>query len=210
MLIRTAVSFVIYIGKNYHNAATSLYRLVSSVIHADLVDASTHMPATSQNQELFSTPWQSLPGRQATPTKALLETSQQGTSSARTYPLSELGLATRTGDVNNDGFNDVVLTTWENRLRIWFHNPTCHELQERRDIALGPYPTDLEIADLNGDTRNDIVVLHSGSTRGEHIPGTISILFQSAGGLATEPITYTVGFEPAPHCHRRCDRRWSA
>jgi hypothetical protein len=153
-------------------------------------------PATSQNQDISSTPWQPLPVTHAAPAPVTLDLSQQAEASARKYPLFESGVAVRVGDVNDDGLNDVVLATSENRLRVWIQNPGCHELQERRDMLLGPYPNDLAVADLNGDTRKDIVVLHTGVYRGEHVPGSISILLQSPAGLATEPITYTVGVNP--------------
>jgi hypothetical protein len=154
-------------------------------------------PAISQSADVPSTSWSELPPaharRAAATTRA---TPTQTSSTAHTYPLFEQGLAVRTGDVNHDGLNDVVLTTWEDRLRVWIQNPACHGLQERQDITLGPYPIDLAIADLNGDTRNDVVVVHSSHYRGEHVPGSVSILLQSPAGLATNPISYTVGANP--------------
>jgi hypothetical protein len=121
----------------------------------------------------------------------------QTLASSRAYPLYEQGIAVRVGDVNNDGLEDVVLTTMENRLRVWLQNPSCHELQQQIDLPFGPKPTDLAIADLNGDGLNDVIVVRSSRFDTENTPGSVAIMMQTPAGLVTAPISYPVGLAPS-------------
>jgi hypothetical protein len=81
------------------------------------------------------------------------------------------------GDIDGDGFLDVVIP--ETAGLLWFRNP----LAEGRDPASGPWPAcnissqgahmhDVELADLDGDGRLDIVTRHQsgfGSMKGNRI-----------------------------------------
>ena len=63
------------------------------------------------------------------------------------------------GDLNNDGLNDIAIASRQaDRIQIYYQNPD-HTFDSGADVILstGYQPHDVEIADLNNDTLNDII-----------------------------------------------------
>jgi Ca2+-binding RTX toxin-like protein len=92
-----------------------------------------------------------------------------------------------TGDLNNDGFADIVATkSGSNEVTVLLNNQMGGF--GAADTAVGMTPLGLELADINGDTFLDVIVANSGS-------GTISVLINNGAGGLTE-IALTVGGSP--------------
>lgn len=70
------------------------------------------------------------------------------------------------GDLNNDGKTDAVATKGGNfssaRLVFWFQDTTSNLLQSPIELQAYDIPTPVEIADLNCDGKNEIIIAHSG------------------------------------------------
>lgn len=69
------------------------------------------------------------------------------------------------GDLNNDGKTDAVATKGGNspssKLVLWFQDATTNLLQPPIELQAYDIPEPVEIADLNCDGRNEIIVAHS-------------------------------------------------
>jgi hypothetical protein len=77
----------------------------------------------------------------------------------RTLNTGQDPQGTDIGDLNSDTLNDVVIASRQgNRIQIHYQNPD-HTMNESADITIttGSQPTDVEIADVNNDTLNDII-----------------------------------------------------
>lgn len=112
------------------------------------------------------------------------------------WPLYEHGTGLRAGDLNDDGWLDVAMGTNTSRLRIWLQDPVCHELSEQIDMPTVDYPADLAIGDLDGDGDDDIAIVGQGAWAGTDYGGLLRIIYQEADGLATTPLSYTLGIHP--------------
>jgi hypothetical protein len=93
-------------------------------------------------------------------------------------------IATDAGDLNNDGLVDLA-TTQQSRLSILINNGDFGFGPARR-VQVGWRPFTVQIADLNGDGRNDIAVLNYGSE-------DISIVINMADGTFVEAGRYPAG-----------------
>lgn len=84
-------------------------------------------------------------------------------------PISPIGISLNgiaLGDLNNDGRNDAVATKGGNfpsaRLVFWLQDTSSNLLQSSTEIQAYDIPTPVEIADLNCDGKNEIIIAHSG------------------------------------------------
>jgi gliding motility-associated-like protein len=70
------------------------------------------------------------------------------------------------GDLNNDGRNDIAATRGGNTpnawVDIWYQNSSTGLLNSPVEISAYEIPVPIEIADLNCDGKNEIVVGHTG------------------------------------------------
>ena len=82
------------------------------------------------------------------------------------------------GDLNNDGINDIVKTVFSNfpnsRIAIYFQNPFTNLFQTPLILPAYDCAGPIQIADLNCDGRNEIILANSGWDR-------ISVYEQDAG-----------------------------
>ena len=99
------------------------------------------------------------------------------------------------GDLNNDGRTDVVAGGGNNstaRVGIWYQDSANNLLQN--PVLLIPYTIigPVEVADLNNDSKNEIVVIHNGWP-------TASVFAQDSTGYYTYQtftIPYTTFYKP--------------
>lgn len=98
-------------------------------------------------------------------------------------------------DVNNDGKADLILSGlsknanvgWQGRLLVFLQDPATGQLQTPQEYTVGSnYVFNLAAADLNGDGRNDIVVMapNVGAS------GSLSIFFQNSAGTFDQEVKY--------------------
>jgi len=95
---------------------------------------------------------------------ATLDSSVRYTPPFSTSSTSLNGIAL--GDLNNDGKTDAVATKGGNfpasKLVFWFQDTTTNLLQQSIELQAYQIPVPVEIADLNCDGRNEIIIAHSG------------------------------------------------
>jgi gliding motility-associated-like protein len=70
------------------------------------------------------------------------------------------------GDLDNDGKNDIAGSGYANspnaRLIIWFQNQSTYLLNPPLQMPASDLPEPIEIADLNCNGRNEIIMVHAG------------------------------------------------
>jgi hypothetical protein len=93
------------------------------------------------------------------------------------------------GDLNGDGRADVAITTTtysdpanDNRLHVFLQAPDG-TLQPRVKYSLGSRPESIDIGDVNGDGRADVVV-------GNFNGASVGVLLQTAGGTLDPMVAY--------------------
>ncbi|UCG69207.1 MAG: VCBS repeat-containing protein [Thermoplasmata archaeon] len=111
----------------------------------------------------------------------------------RTLSTGQDPSGTDIGDLNSDTLNDVVVAARiSDRIHIYYQNPD-YTINESADvtIATGSLPTDVEIADVNNDTLNDIVCTNEDD-------GKIVIHYQEANNTINKTVglTLTTGGDP--------------
>jgi hypothetical protein len=106
-----------------------------------------------------------------------------------TTPTGSSPQAVAVGDLNGDGRTDVAMTTAgsstpgsDNMLHV-FLQASDGTLQPEVKYALGVAPQSIDIGDVNGDGRADVVVGNFGSS-------TIGVLLQNAAGTLDPMVTY--------------------
>ncbi|MDY7030845.1 MAG: VCBS repeat-containing protein, partial [Thermodesulfobacteriota bacterium] len=111
----------------------------------------------------------------------------------QTYPVGSYPEAVAIGDVNSDGNNDVVMTTGyysdpdnDYRIHVFLQNPLGELEPPVKYLTNGTYtsrPESIDIGDLNGDGKADVVVGNSGDS--------IEIFIQNSSGELAPGITYS-------------------
>jgi hypothetical protein len=91
-------------------------------------------------------------------------------------------LSVAAGDLDNDDLDDLpdVVVTGENGLTL-FHNQGGVSFGSPVSLAAGIRPAAVVIADMNQDTRADLVVANAGNSR-DGSGSSVSVLLQIAGG----------------------------
>jgi hypothetical protein len=124
------------------------------------------------------------------------QTAQGTLDSPQTITTDLLVRAVAIADVNNDGLADLIVsgnsTTatsgFLGRIAIFLQDPGNHTLTGPQELVVstnnvGP----VAVADLNGDSRPDVVSVGAGSGGN----GVISLFFQDSNGALGPEITYT-------------------
>ena len=116
------------------------------------------------------------------------------------YVVGSGGRALRISDINQDGLNDVILTTEARRIQIWYQNPECHGLEKSLEIPTLLDTADIAIADINDDDLLDIIALTGERKLGEegdYLSAKVELFLQQADGFGTAATTtYSVGTFP--------------
>ena len=94
------------------------------------------------------------------------------------------------GDFNNDGLNDVAVTTSAGELKILLQN-VDGSLASPITYAAGGGPESLAVGDLNHDGLDDIVVTNSG-----YGSTTLGVFLQQANGTMAARTIYSTGNDP--------------
>jgi hypothetical protein len=113
-------------------------------------------------------------------------------------PLPNRGIRITIGDLNNDGLNDIVVTSFDvygnnGLVSIFYQDPTHPgTFLPRVDISAGSEPSGVVIADLNGDGLPDLAIASEGeTTNGTGVPGaTVLLQNKAAPGTFLAPVTY--------------------
>ncbi len=106
-----------------------------------------------------------------------------------TYPSGSSPVFAAIGDLNNDGRSDVAVTAGPGSDPA--NDNAVHVFLQAADGTLGPgvvyslgtWPSFIEIGDLNGDGRADLVVT---------ISGGIGVMLQNASGTLDSMVAYSV------------------
>jgi hypothetical protein len=105
------------------------------------------------------------------------------------YPVGSYAQGVAIGDLNGDGRNDVAVTTTyyfdpanDQMLHVFLQAPDG-TLQPRVKYPLGQGPQSIDIGDVNGDGRADVVV-------GNFDSGSIGVLLQNGAGTLDPMIVY--------------------
>ncbi len=109
------------------------------------------------------------------------------------YDLYDRAYSIQVVDINQDGWDDVIVGGASYDLRIWLQNPSCHALAEWADIPTDIPPMDIDVADLNGDGKLEIVVIGYDFLFGG---GWAQVFLPSANGYTPLPSLYDVGGMP--------------
>jgi VCBS repeat protein/slime mold repeat-containing protein len=102
------------------------------------------------------------------------------------YLVAGVGL----GDVSGDGLNDAVLSRPKNSptwLWIMTQNPSDHRLTGPTTIQTFELPDAVEVADVDGDGREDVVVNHGSWVR-------LGVYLQTPGGGLSPEVLYPIPF----------------
>jgi len=131
-------------------------------------------------------------------TGALLVYYQNESGQLNTPIVKNLSIETRgvvIADVNNDGKADLILSGlsknalvgWLGRVVVFLQDPATGQLFPPQEYSVGSsYVFNLAVADLNGDGRNDVVVM----APDVGVPGSLSIFFQNSVGTFNTEVKY--------------------
>lgn len=105
------------------------------------------------------------------------------------FPMSETNERVRIADMNRDGRNDIVLSNWQN-IQVLYQQNTPGTFQtftipKPANAYFHPAPM-MEIADMNNDTSNDLVI---------HIPNLHAVYtyFSVGNTLSSNPVVFDTG-----------------
>ncbi len=100
-----------------------------------------------------------------------------------TVPVGFRGFGIAKGDFNDDGLDDLATTNvYSNQLLIWLQEPD-HTLTLTQTLATDNTPDAFVVADVNRDSRDDIVVSHANSP-------SIGVFLQNSNGTMGSLIAY--------------------
>ncbi|GAB4335870.1 MAG: hypothetical protein Kow0099_08540 [Candidatus Abyssubacteria bacterium] len=117
-----------------------------------------------------------------------------------TYETGSCAKAVAIGDVNNDGMNDIVLTTGygndpanDYKLNVFLQN-ALGGLDRPYKYPLDTYRAEsLDIGDLNNDGRNDVVV---------SAPNAVGVFLQNIGGTLDPMVLYASAHTSGTNSYR--------
>ncbi len=104
-------------------------------------------------------------------------------SQPRAYPGGNRAEHMAVGDVNNDGWDDVVTVNFSDNTISLFAQNSAGEFADRITYATNSGPDAVAIDDVNNDGLNDIVVAH-------HTHATIGVFIQQPDGALNAMTTY--------------------
>ncbi len=94
------------------------------------------------------------------------------------------------GDLNGDGFNDIAAVCYTSQSfppydqfqdQVYFGGPNGIETTPSYLTTLATHAGDVQLGDINGDGRLDMVTVHGGGIRADHL----RVYYGSASGLPT-------------------------
>jgi hypothetical protein len=116
--------------------------------------------------------------------KIFLQNGSGGLDSAVTYAAGGWAWSLAVGDLNNDGWDDVVVTNFTSSTISVFLQQADGTLAARTTYTTGIGPDAVAVGDVNGDGLDDVAVANGGSA-------FISIFIQNEGGTLNAKVDYT-------------------
>jgi hypothetical protein len=77
-----------------------------------------------------------------------------------TYPVSRFPIPIAAGDLDGDGFPDVVVGDTQRRVLVTLMNDGAGHLASTHEVAVAGYASAIGLADLDGDGRPEVLVGH--------------------------------------------------
>jgi hypothetical protein len=89
------------------------------------------------------------------------------------------------GDINDDGYNDVVVTDEQSKTMKWFMQNTSSGGFDTGTFSTGVYPSGVAIGDLVSHTGNEVALFDKGNpSYSSYSDPTLRVLEQSSGSLS--------------------------
>jgi hypothetical protein len=171
--------------------------VILAFLSSGLINPSTNR-ASSQKLKPMKGFWQPLSTTTLGP-KALID-HHESNNPVYNYWFADIyegGITVWSGDINQDGWNDIIFGTESSRLRIWLQNPTCHQLIEWLDLPTRVVAFDIAVSDINHDGQLEIAVLGSlTNAAANDVQGYVQIFFRSTDGYQASDTLYKVGEHP--------------
>jgi hypothetical protein len=124
----------------------------------------------------------------------LLNTGTGDFQPAQNYEVTKGPSALATGDVNQDGFMDVMaLCKRSNRVHL-LRGKGDGTFYPRTGFATGSQPTGVELGDINGDGRLDLLVLSDGAGFPDYL-GTVSVYLGAEYDIFVYFGNYVIGLK---------------